>query len=226
MKVQLANPTQVIGGTETAPPFLGSTQTFISCGAFKTAEESENCQKYLKTKFARALLSIKKVTQHNPPDTWAYVPQQDFTNNSDIDWSKPISDIDNQLMDKYGLAISERLAIKAFISYEGDSTRVKKTGKKSAPMTAEEAQHLEQEHDVKFVRLEDIVRKLKCFWLLADMMRLAQFTDCEKYAQKFLENSNVDLLLAPAEVDRQFYKAYGFTSAMIEFTEKRYGDVR
>ena len=35
------------------------------------------------------------------------VPLQDFTTNSDIDWSQPIADIDQQLYKKYGLSESE-----------------------------------------------------------------------------------------------------------------------
>lgn len=59
--------------------------------------------KYIKTKFARCLLGILKATQHNPPEKWAYIPLQDFTNESDIDWSRPIPEIDQQLYKKYGL---------------------------------------------------------------------------------------------------------------------------
>ena len=38
---------------------------------------------------------------------WAYIPLQDFTSNSDIDWSKSIAQIDQQLYAKYGLAQDE-----------------------------------------------------------------------------------------------------------------------
>lgn len=48
-----------------------------------------------------------KVTQHNSPDKWKYVPLQDFTSTSDIDWSKTIPDIDQQLYKKYGLSNDE-----------------------------------------------------------------------------------------------------------------------
>lgn len=41
-------------------------------------------------------------------DVWQYVPIQDFTSNSDIDWSKSIEEIDEQLFDKYGLDDKER----------------------------------------------------------------------------------------------------------------------
>ena len=38
---------------------------------------------------------------------WKYVPIQDFTSNSDIDWSKSIAEIDAQLYKKYGLSKEE-----------------------------------------------------------------------------------------------------------------------
>lgn len=49
------------------------------------------------------MLGVKKITQHNPRSTWKYVPLQDFTNYSDIDWSQSIHHIDRQLYRKYGL---------------------------------------------------------------------------------------------------------------------------
>ena len=88
-------------------PLIGHTQTFISIGNFKEKKEAENCLKYIKTKFARCLLGILKITQDNPPAKWKYVPLQDFTTNSDIDWFKSIADIDQQLYKKYGLSESE-----------------------------------------------------------------------------------------------------------------------
>lgn len=59
--------------------------------------------KYIKSKFARALLGILKITQDNPPEKWKYVPLQDFTSDSDINWSQSVADIDRQLYAKYGL---------------------------------------------------------------------------------------------------------------------------
>lgn len=86
-----------------APPDVGYTQTFIGIGAFDTHREAVNTIKYIKTKFARALLGILKITQDCPAPKWKYVPLQDFTENSDIDWSQSIADIDRQLYQKYGL---------------------------------------------------------------------------------------------------------------------------
>ena len=53
------------------------------------------------------MLGVLKATQDNPPAKWAYVPMQDFTDESDIDWSKPIEEIDQQLYKKYGLSEDE-----------------------------------------------------------------------------------------------------------------------
>ena len=90
-----------------AAPEEGSADTFISMGMFATEAEAECLRKYIKTKFARALLGVKKVTQHNPKATWEYVPMQNFAATSDIDWSKTISGIDAQLYVKYGLTEEE-----------------------------------------------------------------------------------------------------------------------
>lgn len=88
-------------------PGVGSTETFISIGAYDNEYEAENTLKYIKTKTARALLNILKATQANTPDKWKCVPVQDFTSNSDIDWSKSIPEIDKQLYQKYGLTQEE-----------------------------------------------------------------------------------------------------------------------
>lgn len=88
-------------------PLIGYTQSFISIGNFSNRLEAENCLKYVKSKFARTMLGVLKVTQDNNPPTWAKVPLQDFTENSDIDWSKSIREIDKQLYAKYGLSDEE-----------------------------------------------------------------------------------------------------------------------
>ena len=86
---------------------VGHTQTFISIGAFDTREEAKNLQKYLKCKLARALLYVLKVTQDNKKSVWKYIPLQDFTAHSDIDWSKSVAEIDQQLYRKYDLTADE-----------------------------------------------------------------------------------------------------------------------
>ena len=98
---------EVLSNPFVACPNEIHTQTYMSIGNFNTKEEADACLKYIKTKFARCLLSVLKVTQNNPKNTWAKIPLQDFTNKSDIDWSKSIREIDQQLYKKYGLDENE-----------------------------------------------------------------------------------------------------------------------
>lgn len=88
---------------EVIGPDVAVTQTFLAIGAFDTESEARACFAYVKTKFARAMLYVLKVTQHNPRATWKFVPGMDFTSASDIDWTKSIPEIDAQLYAKYGL---------------------------------------------------------------------------------------------------------------------------
>lgn len=88
-------------------PNTGCTYTFLQIGPFESRNQAMNCISYLKTKFLRALLGTLKTTQHNSSEVWKNVPLQDLTNDSDIDWSKLISEIDQQLYNKYGLSEDE-----------------------------------------------------------------------------------------------------------------------
>lgn len=96
-------PARLISKPEIGNPYDIATDTFLVVGAFDTEYEAEATLKYLKSKFTRVLLGILKVTQINSKETWSNVPIQDFTENSDIDWSKSIPEIDQQLYKKYGL---------------------------------------------------------------------------------------------------------------------------
>ncbi len=55
------------------------------------------------------------VTQHNSKEVWQFVPLQDFTSNSDIDWTKSIPEIDQQLYKKYQLSAEEVAFIESMI---------------------------------------------------------------------------------------------------------------
>ncbi|RGB59096.1 restriction endonuclease [Lactococcus petauri] len=99
--------TPLIGEPLIGEPLIGVTGTFYQIGSFDTEIEAVNCMNYVKSKFARAMLGILKITQDNPPTVWTKVPLQNFTPNSDIDWTKSIPDIDQQLYAKYGLSQDE-----------------------------------------------------------------------------------------------------------------------
>jgi len=101
-----AGATPMLGKPMLGKPMQIATETFLRIGNFKTQFEAEALIKYYKSKFFRVMVGILKTTQHSTT-TYGYVPLQDFTPNSDIDWSQPIPDIDQQLYRKYGLSDAE-----------------------------------------------------------------------------------------------------------------------
>ncbi len=109
--VPKANGSGAIGEVLSTPligePLIGFTETFIAVGNVDSRIEAEAILRYVKSKFARAMLGILKITQDNPPAKWKYVPLQDFTSASDIDWSQSVAEIDRQFYQKYGLSPQE-----------------------------------------------------------------------------------------------------------------------
>lgn len=108
-------PARIVGKPILGEPYSSSTASFISLGNFDSKEEAQNLMKYAQTKFARVLLGVLKVTQDITPSKWSYVPMQDFTSESDIDWSKSLEEIDAQLYAKYNLSDEEIAFIESMI---------------------------------------------------------------------------------------------------------------
>lgn len=84
--------------------FLGEpnsicTETFLAVGLEDdfTKEQCENLSNYLRTKFARFLLSLSKISQHGTSKTYRFVPVVDFSE----EWT------DKKLYEKYGLTDEE-----------------------------------------------------------------------------------------------------------------------
>lgn len=100
-------PQKICGEPILMKPNEGYTRSFVGIGSFATQIEAENCITYIKSKFARVMLGTLKLTQMINKDVWANVPLQDFTSASDIDWTKSIPEIDQQLYEKYGLDENE-----------------------------------------------------------------------------------------------------------------------
>ena len=100
-------PARIIGNPMVLEKGIGYTQTFISIGSFSNEKEANNLYRYLLTKFARFMVGTMKATNGLKFEVWSNVPLQNFTENSDIDWSKSVHDIDIQLYKKYGLDESE-----------------------------------------------------------------------------------------------------------------------
>lgn len=93
----------ILGKAYIALPFTACTDSLIPIGCFDTQKEAENLQKYMSTKFLRFIVGILKVSQN----VYQFVPVQNFTNNSDIDWNKSMNEIDKQLYAKYNLSLEE-----------------------------------------------------------------------------------------------------------------------
>lgn len=73
------------------------TETFLEIGGFNTRVEAENLITYLRTKFFRCMVGIRKQTQNSSAKDYHYVPMQDF--------SKPWTD--KELYKKYNLSQEE-----------------------------------------------------------------------------------------------------------------------
>ena len=98
-----------------AGPNVIGTETFLVIGPFETAEEMNNCNKYIRTRFFRLYLFFGKGTMQVSKEVFQFVPLQDFTAKSDIDWSKSVAEIDKQLYKKYGLSAEEIAFVEGMI---------------------------------------------------------------------------------------------------------------
>lgn len=83
------------------------TESYLVIGCLKKKEYAENIIKYLATKFVRVLVHQRKTSQLAYKKVYKFVPVQDFTSESDIDWTNSISEIDRQLYQKYNLTQDE-----------------------------------------------------------------------------------------------------------------------
>lgn len=72
-----------------------------------TNVKQQNVNKYIKSNFFRILLFFGRGTMQVSQDVFRFVPLQNFTDESYIDWSKSISEIDTQLYAKYKLSDEE-----------------------------------------------------------------------------------------------------------------------
>ncbi|TCJ37383.1 Eco57I restriction-modification methylase domain-containing protein [Parafrankia sp. BMG5.11] len=86
-----------------AKPFLGEkgsccTQTYLMIGPFKSESEAKSVQAYIRTKFFRFLIMLRKNTQDAMRAAYSFVPIQDWNE----DWT------DEKLFKKYKLSAAER----------------------------------------------------------------------------------------------------------------------
>lgn len=97
----------ILGKPYIAKPKSACTDSLIPIGNFETEFEAKALESYIKTKFLRYMVGILKTSQNIYQNVYKFVPLQDFTTDSDINWTKPIEEIDQQLFQKYKLSNEE-----------------------------------------------------------------------------------------------------------------------
>jgi len=103
-------PDVVLGKPFIAEPGSVCTETYLAIGPFSTQEQAENVLNYLRSKFARFLISLRKPGQDNVPSTFQWVPQ--------INFDKGITD--DQLFKNYGISPAEVRYINEMIKEMGE----------------------------------------------------------------------------------------------------------
>ena len=91
------------------------SESYLAIGIFDSYSEANACYKYVISRFARFLLLQGLTSMNITNERFLFVPLQDFTKGSDIDWSSSVSEIDKQLYKKYGLADNEISFIESMI---------------------------------------------------------------------------------------------------------------
>lgn len=97
----------ILGRPYLAEPKSVCTDSLIPIGCFNSKREAENLCKYISTKFLRFMVGIVKSSQNLYQPVYKFVPLQDFSYKSDINWDLSIKKIDMQLYNKYNLTKSE-----------------------------------------------------------------------------------------------------------------------
>ncbi len=106
---QIISSLQILGSNEVC------TETYLVLGAYNSKSEAENLRKYVCTKLLRFLMLQALTSIHITKDSFIFVPLQDFTSKSDIDWNRAIPEIDKQLYKKYNLSKEEITFIERMI---------------------------------------------------------------------------------------------------------------
>ncbi len=108
-------PVAIIGKAYIGKPGSACTDSLLPFGNFSSKDEAVNLQKYMKTKFFRFCVGILKTSQNLYQIVYKFVPIQDFTTASDINWKKSIKEIDTELYAKYKLTDEEIAFIESMI---------------------------------------------------------------------------------------------------------------
>jgi len=113
-KYKIVCPKQIHKTNNPIPSVIGLLPNQICSGSYSLMyydidmTNASNAAKYVKTRYFRFLVycladTLCRLNSYRV----SLVPDQDFTNQSDIDWTQSISDIDKQLYKKYNLSEEE-----------------------------------------------------------------------------------------------------------------------
>ena len=114
-KVDKNGQNRVLSILEILKPKEICTETYIVICSFDDEEQANNMKKYLQTKFVRFLILQASSSIMITKNSFIFVPVQDYTATSDINWSAPIEAIDQQLYKKYGLSDEEIRFVEACV---------------------------------------------------------------------------------------------------------------
>jgi len=100
-----AFPHMILGRPFIGEPGTVSTETYLAIGSFGSELECENAISYIKTRFFRILVLLKKPSQNATRKVYSFVPIQDFSKS----WT------DEELYAKYGITSEEIAFIESMI---------------------------------------------------------------------------------------------------------------
>ncbi len=98
---------KVLATTRIIKPKEIVTESYLLIGKFKTLCDAKKMYSYVTSKFFRFLLLQGLASMNITKERFLFVPLQDFTADSDIDWSRSVREIDQQLYMKYDLTPDE-----------------------------------------------------------------------------------------------------------------------
>ena len=98
-------PDVVLGPAFVGGPNTICTETYLAIGPFSTKREAEFCLEFMRTRFARFLVSLRKMSQDTMQKSFLWVPLQDW----DRTWTDAV------LYKKYGITKDEQTYIETMI---------------------------------------------------------------------------------------------------------------
>lgn len=98
-------PHQILGQTIVAEPQSACTLTYLAIGPFGSESEAVSAERYMKTRFFRFLVSLRKISQDTTQKVFTWVPVQDFNQS----WT------DEKLFEMYGITADEQAYIESMV---------------------------------------------------------------------------------------------------------------